>query len=696
MARVTVFEGGNIQPQGTTTARIRPADFSASPLGTGLEKLGQAGSDYVDQQTKIDDIHDDATVKEATNAVTDYYSQLGYTGPDAYYSKSGKDALLAKPMVEKGLDSYIDDTKNGLKNDRQRELFDEAVKPQRTAWAVQIATHADKETQQYAVDESTNRAATVGELAKRVYVSDPAQGEQQIATGLSEFDALAKLKGWGPEQTANEKLKFSSGVYKDIGTRLAYEGGKDGPNLALGVINVHGQSMTADDREAVLTHARAAQSALDTEVRRQEAEQHRLEREVKSDAHDRAEAVLRNIQDGVVVDPKDLANAMGDARTAENPALVEGLRQGGLKNSLTQQYADATPAELQSRVNDLSAQITKAGGKVKPDLIVERDHLQTLVTNSRSALNQDPLSWGAQHLGVDIKPLNLNDQNSINDRLNAASLIARRTGTTPRPLMQDEVAASQQILSHGTVQDKVGLALRVSKLGPLALPAAEQLTNDAGFQNVIGLATHSNRGVAASRVTQIMTGYEVLKTKPKLIDKDQSQQQFDAMMGGALQFLPQVAAGVRSNAQALLASQANEHGWETWNDAQGGWVPAINSALGAYSRDGKRVGGLWTLNGGTTILPENTTGAEFENRISKSNGPEFRKAQNGDPVFGDGRTPTATDLKRMQWVPSGDGIYRISDGNGFIKTKAGGFYEIDFGKLNSFDAQLAAHGYTRR
>jgi hypothetical protein len=49
----------------------------------------------------------------------------------------------------------------------------------------------------------------------------------------------------------------------------------------------------------------------------------------------------------------------------------------------------------------------------------------------------------------------------------------------------------------------------------------------------------------------------------------------------------------------------------------------------------------------------------------------------------------------MQWVPSGDGVYRISDGNGFIKTKAGGFYEIDVGKLNSFNAQLAAHGYTR-
>jgi hypothetical protein len=36
--------------------------------------------------------------------------------------------------------------------------------------------------------------------------------------------------------------------------------------------------------------------------------------------------------------------------------------------------------------------------------------------------------------------------------------------------MQDEVAASQQILNHGTVQDKVGLALRLRSLGRLAFP----------------------------------------------------------------------------------------------------------------------------------------------------------------------------------------------------------------------------------
>jgi hypothetical protein len=31
------------------------------------------------------------------------------------------------------------------------------------------------------------------------------------------------------------------------------------------------------------------------------------------------------------------------------------------------------------------------------------------------------------------------------------------------------------------------------------------------------------------------------------------------------------------------------------------------------------------------------TRTEFEERIAKAHGPEFRKAQNGEPVFADGR-----------------------------------------------------------
>jgi hypothetical protein len=677
---------------------MRAPNFGPSPIAAGLKAAGDALGKYAENQAEVDDLQDKASVKEAANALGSHYAEIGYTGQNPYFESGGKDALTRRPEIEHGLDDFIKQARSGLANDRQRQLFDEAVIPQRTAWGIQIAEHAGKEARQYDIDESTSRADVSKELAVATYVQDPTHGEQQISTGLNEIENVGKLKGWGPGQIADQKLKFTSGTYKDVGTRLAYEGA-DGPKLAHAIVDQHGESMTADDREAVLTHARVAQNALDAEVRRQEAEARRQQREAKQDARDRAESVYRMVTDGSVVAPETLASAMGDARTAEDPALEESLRQGGLKNNLTQQWAGASPPELQSRVNELSAEITKAGGKVKPDQIVERDHLQTLLGKSRTELHSDPLSWGAEHLGIQLSPLNLSDPASVSSRIQAATLIAKRTGTTPQPLMQDEVAASQQILNHGTVQDKVGLALRLSKLGPLALPAAEQLTNNPAYINIIGLATHSNRGVAASRVNQIVTGYDALKTKPKLVDKDQATQQFNGFVGGALQFLPQVRTGVYSNAQALLASSANEHGWNEWSDAQGDWLPAINSALGAYNRDGKRYGGLATFNGGITVLPENMDQAEFEDRIAKSNATDFKRAHNGVPVYSNGSSPTATDIKKMQWVPSGDNTYRLSNGSEFLKTKSGEFYEIDVTKLHGSSisqANLDRYGYQRR
>lgn len=665
------------------SARVDAPNMGAGGemIGRALQGLGNAGADFADTMMQIQSAQDNAAAKEATNSVNARVNDLLYTGEDPYFQKSGKGALEARPTTDKGITDAITEARKGLGSPHQQKLFDQALADQRRSWGAQIANHAFKEAFSYDDEQSAARADQAHENAVVNYL-DPVESRAQLDTGIAEIHHRGDINHWSPEKTQIDALKFTNEAHKDVGEQLAYSGGQDGPKLAIAYADRHRGELTGDGYDSILTHARVQQNALEAEQRRQATEQRRIEREAKTDARDRAQSVYRNIQDHVVVDPKALAGAIGDAKTAGDDALAEGLRQGGLKNNLTQQYAGATPAELQQRVNELSADITKAGGKVDPDKMVERDTLSELLTKSRSELNRDALSWGAAHLGISVEKLNLNDPASIAARLDAVTKIASRTGTTAQPLMQDEVAASQQTLYHGSTQDKVGLAMRIARLGPLALPAAEQLSNNPGWQNLIGLATHANHGVAASRVNQVLTGQDVLKTKPKLIDQSAATRQFQQFVGGSLQFLPRVSAGVYANAQALLASQANEHGWNEWTDAQGGWQSSVNSALGAYTKNGKKYGGLATFNGGVTILPENMAQDEFEGRIAKSNGPEFRKAQNGIPVFGDGRTPTATDLKKMQWVPSGDGIYRLSDGNGFLKTKQGGFYEVDVARMH--------------
>jgi hypothetical protein len=686
----------------TTDAKLQAADFQpgGEMVGRAIEGLGEQGSRLAQAQhqyqERVNDWQDDAATKEAVNHVNGFYSDRGYTGSDPFFQKSGKAALEARPQFDKDLDTSISQARVGLKNDRQRRMFDDAVTPQRNAWGMQIATHAQKEARTYDDDQSVASIENTGELFRNTWISDPKHGLDQLATGVGQIEHRGEINGWSPERVGLEKLKFTSGAWKDVGTRLAYEGGADGPKLAETLVEKYGTAMTSDDRETVLTHARVQTNALEAEQRRQEAEDRRAAREAKQDARDRAQSVYRNIHDGVYVEPKALAAAIADAKTAADPALAEGLRQGGLQNSLTQQFADASPAELQDIVNEKSAEITRAHGKVSPDLIVERDHLQKLLDQSSAELRSDPMSWGAKHLGLALGALNFNQPDSINSRVDAAKRVHRATGAAMAPFTNEEAAQYATVANTGSVKEKTALAMSLAKLGPLALAGAQQVApNNAGFQNLVGLASHQNRNVGASRVNQVVAGTEALKTMPKLIKRDEAVQQFNQFLGQSLMFLPTVKEGVLSNAAAIFANESAENGHAEWQQAKPRWYAAVNSALGAYTKNGVQYGGLSTFNGAATVLPENMSEADFEGRVSRATGTALRAAQNGVPVHTDGSSPTASDVKRMQWVPARDGVYRLTDGAGFLSTNEGGFYEIDVRKLSTLDAQLAAHGYHR-
>jgi hypothetical protein len=350
--------------------------------------------------------------------------------------------------------------------------------------------------------------------------------------------------------------------------------------------------MTDDTRQAILDKADASSSissrpssaALRRKPSRRQRGAARQSRQ--------ASTAASNIDLGIPMKPDEYTAALTAARASGDEGLVKRIEVGQFKNSLSLQHQDDTPYQLQQRVNDLNASITKAGVNAKPEQVIERDHLTTMLGRSREQLKTNPMAWGAQHLGIDVPPLQLGNPDSVRQRINVVQTIAKRTGVPVSPLQPDEISQAQGVIAHGTTQDKVGLALKLSAFGSMATDAAEQVTNNSGFINLIGLATHSNRGVAASRVNQIVTGYDVLKTKPKLIDKGQAQQQFDQYVGGALQFLPQVREGVMSNAQALLASQANEHGWNEWGQVDNrAWYRSVNSALGHTRRTAFRSAG---------------------------------------------------------------------------------------------------------
>ena len=700
MARVQVFEGGQVAPAPATSARFQPQDFGPG-VGAGLEQLGEAGQQAAGVLQQTAALHDEAAVKEATNGVNQWYAEAAYTGPNALFGKVGKDALTTAPMVTTGLQNEIANTRKGLQNDRQRYLFDEAVNPQNVEWQTQIGRHVLEQTRTYATNESIARAGMTGEMAGLTYLDDPAQGEKHIEVMNAEIANAGRLQGLGPDAIRQKQFVATSGIYKDVGTQIA-SAGPQGWDLARSFVETHKASMSDDDRAAVLTRADVEQHAFEAEQRQAAAEQRRQQSEDMRDARDRAESGLGRLDSGLPLSPDEYTQLHQDALATGDPNLIKRVEEGQFTNNLSIQHQHDTPTQLQDRINTLSASITKAGAKADPNQIIERDHLQQMFNQSSSQLNSDSLSWGAAHLGIPVQPLNIDDPNSIANRVAAASKIAAQTGHAPQVLTASEATAMTPQWTRGDTSAKINLVSKIARFGPLAVTAAQQIApNDNGLIHLVSLAQHSNKGVGLSRVTQALAGYEAMKTEAQIVGKVGTLPDFNTFVGSSLQFMPGARDGVFTVAKALLAEDASQRGWKDNNDADPkAWYRAINSALGAYNRGDVQFGGLAGVNGAQTVLPENMSLDDFENRISRANGAQFKAAGNGEPVLGNGSPLSAGDLKKLHFVPVDDGVYRLEMGGSFVHTKAGQPFEVDVRKLNgatgkSFDAQLAAHGYAR-
>jgi hypothetical protein len=666
-------------------AKLRPADFGAAGemVGRSLEGVGQQLDEVAQQEHENQAFYDNAATKTALNHVNQWQTETGYTGTDPYFMKDGKDAVAARPLFEQGLTQTIKDQRAQLKTKRQQMMFDEAIVPQQDAWTKQIAEHADKAGKTWDRDESVGRQENAGNEAALSVFQDPKHSEALISTGIGEVQQQAKIEGWGPEFTQAKVLAYTSGVRKDIAHTMVYSG-PGGPEVAQAYLDQHRGDFTHDDADRVQADIRVYTNTVQAEQRRAEADARREEREQRHETQQRVEQVLLDITDGNKVDPKVRAAAEADARTLDNPGLVDRLHKAGMKADITTQYQNALPTDIQNDLNTVNAQISK--GDKTGDLTLKRDQLTTILQKNSGELHSDPVSWAAAHMGIDPGKLDINNPQSIQQRISVAQSVNRRTGAPLRVMTNEEAASYAPIVATGSVDQRTKLVMGLARFGSLATSAAQQIApGNAQFQNLVGLASHPVPAVAVSRVNQVIAGLEIMKSNPNLFkgDNGQVQQQFDTMTGNALMFLPSVRAGAFENAKAILANDANEHGQHDWGAANGRWGAAVSSALGGYHVGNVQYGGLATFNGVPTVLPSNMNKQDFETRVSRATGQQFVAASgNRTPFLSNGKVPNATMLKSMQWVPAGDGVYRLSDGNGFVRTRDHQFYQIDVRKLH--------------
>jgi hypothetical protein len=675
--RVPTTDGGLVQRGDGVSQRFVAPD-AGSGVGAGISDIGRAGQQFASVQDQLHAQLDEAGAKEYDTNFVDHSNGVLHDGPDAFFNKKGKDALLARQDVEDGLKTYATELVSKATTPRMKRMVQQTLDRRLVGIGSQVGSYTGQQTFEYNKDETAGRIAAATSAAGNSYL-DPEVAEQNIATLRTEAGNFASMNGMGPEAASAFTLSKLSAARKDIASRLIAEDPR-GPEVGKAYLDKHAADFTSDDAQYLTHYVRTQQDYYQAQAHKAEVEARQEQRErVKADA-DTAEDVLRRARFGPIP-PDQMAAGLAAAQRAGKTGLAFELGNVAVTNKTKVVYQNATPAELQNRINELAPQTR--GDSPDPVVLAEHRALNDMLGQTREQLQHDPISWGAAHMGLPTAPLNWNDQRSLDGRMRNAQMISARTGVQPKILTDEETATlAGQAVSHDP-KVQAGLVFQLAKLGPQfgTIAARQVAPSDDRFAGLVGLATVPNRGVAQALVSKALQGPEIIKAHPKIIDKN-FDSQFDGALGGLLRLMPGADRGVKEVAKNLLAANAAQNGKYESANSPTEVLASINGAFGGYNDHGVMRGGIGSHAGRPTVLPTGMSQDEFNLSIARSNGSQVLGASNGSPVWSNGKPiGSAKDLWGMELVPVGDGRYRLYNGAGYVTRKEGGFFELDVRKL---------------
>jgi soluble lytic murein transglycosylase len=245
---VVPLEENRVGIASATDAKFQPADYSgtgAQALGAGLEEVGQAGqhaAKYLEAQQKI---YDDAAVKQQYNQLVEQSRPILRTGPDAFYTRSGRDAVEAFDPTAKALASLKDSLKDGLRSPRQRLAFEE-IAQRRIGEELDSASAYTTAQQRVWLSQQTEGVKANSANDALDNVGNDKFGEY-VATGLRAIDDQAEHEGWAPDYKKAAEAAYVSNIH----TRAIDRQATVDPVGAAAYYQQHKREMTPGDAAAV-------------------------------------------------------------------------------------------------------------------------------------------------------------------------------------------------------------------------------------------------------------------------------------------------------------------------------------------------------------------------------------------------------------------------------------------------------------
>jgi predicted transcriptional regulator len=248
-----------------------------------------------------------------------------------------------------------------------------------------------------------------------------------------------------------------------------------------------------------------------------------------------------------------------------------------------------------------------------------------------------------------------------------------------KPFTPQEVAAFDQVMQSGNIDQKINLLKNVSSMGATASDAFKQIgEKNPVFAHIGGLAT-----ISPAIAEDVLRGQQAMQDNPDaksmLTAKNTGPGPggtaafFDGIAGQALSAMPKDAYAARQAADALYVQRVGAGA--PWNaDA---YTQAVRDVMG--SKPGDSAGGVTTINGQPTVMPPGVSGDDFQTMLHslQPNDLLTHSAGGGPPMDSKGRDISVADIQaegRFRAISAG--IYHVymADGAPAGGTGPGGLY----------------------
>lgn len=206
-----------IMQQGVTV-RATPDDFGAG-VGAAVQGLGRVGQGVGEALAAVKGMEDEASAKQADNALAEWDRQAKYDPTSGYLNRQGEAAVAGQASYEESFKSKRTEIAQGL-TPGARQLFDGAAQARQNSSFQSAIIHAGKERQAWFKNASSSRQDMFANEAATQY-KDTSAVNKNIAAGVAEIQSFGQQEGLDGETIKLKSEAYESLVRRNVILRMA-------------------------------------------------------------------------------------------------------------------------------------------------------------------------------------------------------------------------------------------------------------------------------------------------------------------------------------------------------------------------------------------------------------------------------------------------------------------------------------------